>query len=270
MNSVLSQTYPNIEIVAVDDGSTDSSRQILNSYGMKIRVLNHPGFENRGQSAAINLAIRLTDSEYIAILDSDDLWEPNKIERQVDCLIKNPDVGLVYSNGYAIDEEGKKLYTLFPPGHKEMNMPERVLIDCYFSVPSNSLIRRSAFKKAGDFDESLRSAQDHDMAIRLSEVTNLEYLDEPLWYYRRHKDTQSQKHSIRRWNLGFKILSKACKRHHYSWNIRRRRLAVLYYRLGQCWFEERKIVRSLGCFAMAGLLDPVRSIKVIIGIEKKM
>mgnify|MGYP001620160184 FL=1 len=128
IDSALSQTYPNIEIIAVNDGSTDSTGEALKSYGTRIKVLEHPGRVNKGQSAAINLAMREADGEYVAILDSDDLWHPDKIARQVEFFEKNPDVGLVYANGYAIDENDDNLYELYKPGHVETNEPEKVLL----------------------------------------------------------------------------------------------------------------------------------------------
>lgn len=268
VDSALSQDYPNIEVVAVDDGSTDSTLEILRGYGDRIRVLQHPGRVNRGQSASINLAMRSTRGEYVAILDSDDVWRPEKTRRQVEILEKNPGCGLVYANGLAIDEKGNQLYRLFKPGHVETNSPEKLLLDCYMSVPSNSLVRRSAFEAAGEFDERLRSAQDHDMAVRLAEVTNFQYLDEPLWFYRRHPDTQSFKHTRRRWDAGFLILDKACKRRNYSSSIRRKRLAVLNFRLGQCLVSERKNVEAYFRFFLSGVLDPIRAARFLLGMDK--
>jgi glycosyltransferase involved in cell wall biosynthesis len=269
VDSALSQTYPNIEVVIIDDGCTDGSRMILEGYKKRIRILQHISRANKGQSASINLAIQLTDSEYIAILDSDDMWFPKKIEVQVKALENNRDIGLVYANGFAIDEHRNKLYQLFQQGHIEINNPDRVLLECYFHVPSNALVRRTAFSLAGEFDESMRSAQDHDMAIRLAEVTKLAYIEEPLWYYRRHSNTQSWKHSKRRWKTGFKILKKARKRHHYHSNIFLKRLAVLNFRLGQCLIEERRYTSAAIRFLVAGMLDPLRAMRVLLGKERR-
>ncbi len=268
INSALSQTYPNIEVIAVDDGSTDTTGEVLLNYGDKITVLEHSGRANKGQSAAINLAMRETRSKYVAILDSDDLWVPDKIEQQVKFLEKHPDVGLVYANGYAIDENGNKLYKLIPLGHVENNDPSRLLLQCHFSVPSNSLVRRSVFETVGDFDETMRSAQDHDMAVRIAEVTKLSYIDQPLWYYRRHPDTQSGKHVRRRWETGFRILNKACERYNYGFTIRRKRLSVLHFRVGQCILEERNYFKAILRFTFAGALDPLRAIKILFGKER--
>lgn len=267
VDSALSQTYPNIEIIAVNDGSTDSTGEVLKSYGTRIKVLEHPGGVNKGQSAAINLAMREADGEYVAILDSDDLWHPDKLARQVKFLENNPDVGLVYANGYAIDENDDNLYELYKPGHVETNDPKKVLLNCYLAIPSCSLVRRAAFEAAGEFDETMRSAQDHDMAVRLAEVTKFAYINEHLWYYRRHSDTQSCKHSRRRWEIGFKILEKAYKRRDYGLKVKRKRLAILNFRVGQCLLEEHKFVRAVGYFIKAGLMDPARAISVLLGIE---
>lgn len=268
VDSSLSQTYANLKIVAVDDGSTDGTRKVLESYGGDIKLLEHPGRVNKGQSAAINLAMRSTESKYVAILDSDDVWKPEKIECQLEVLEKSSVVGLVYANGFAIDENDKILYKLFPSTHVEKNRPEQVLLDCYIHLPSNSLIRRSSLNAAGEFDETMRSAQDHDMIIRLAEITKFAYLDEPLWYYRKHSDTQSMKYARRRWANGFKILNKACKRRNYSLNTRRKRFAVLYFRIGQCFLEERLYIRAAFNIVVAGIFDPVRAVKVLLRLEK--
>ena len=110
VESVLNQTYPHIELVVVDDGCTDNSRMILEQYKNSVRILEHPGRINKGQSAAINLGIRSSSSEYVAILDSDDLFAPEKIEKQVNFLEANLGIGLVYANGHAVDENGNILY----------------------------------------------------------------------------------------------------------------------------------------------------------------
>ncbi len=267
VQSVLDQTYPNIDLIIVDDGSADNSREVLQQFADKIKLLEHPGRVNKGQSAAINLGIQSSESKYVAILDSDDLFAPEKIALQVDYLEKNQDVGLVYGNGCAIDEHGKKLYPIYEDGHQENSDPERILMDCYFLLPNNSLVRRKVLEKVGGFDEALRSAQDHDMAIRVAEVTKLAYIDKELFYYRRHGDSISVNNATLRWNNGFIILEKARRRFNYRSGVIRKRRAVLYFRLGQCLLEEKKVVFALWNFLCSGFLDPMRALKVIVGRE---
>jgi glycosyltransferase involved in cell wall biosynthesis len=269
IDSALSQTYPNMDVVVIDDGISDGSRKILDDYGKQLRILEHPGKTNKGQSASINLAIQSTDSEYIAVLDSDDVWLHNKIEVQVEMLEKNKDIGLVYVNGYAIDCTGEKLYKLIEDNRVDAGNPEKILLEYYIGPPSSWLLRRSILEITGGFDESMRSAQDHDMAIRLAEVTKLAYIEEPLWYYRRHSDTQSWKHTKRRWKTGFKILKKARNRHRYHSHVFLKRLAVLNYRLGQCLVEERRYLSAAIRFLVAGMLDPLRATRVILGKERR-
>ncbi|MDD2735993.1 MAG: glycosyltransferase [Desulfuromonadaceae bacterium] len=268
INSVINQTYPNIELIVVDDGCTDGSRTLLESFGESFTILEHPGRANRGQSAAINLGIQNCTGEYVAILDSDDLFAPDKILKQVSFLMENPQIGLVYSNGHSIDENSNILFEIYGKKHTEDSNPNRVLLDCYFLLPNNSLLRRSVFEQVGGFDESLRASQDHDMAIRVSEVTKLAYLEDHLFFYRRHKDSISQKNAKRRWLNGYTILKKAYSRYNYPLSTIFGRLAVLNFRLGQCYYEEKRFLRAGLLFIASGICDPKRAIGVLIGKEK--
>jgi Glycosyltransferases, probably involved in cell wall biogenesis len=267
VESVLRQTWPNIELIVVDDGSTDGSREILESFGSKLQLMEHPGRANRGQSAAINLGIEACTGEYVAILDSDDLFAPQKIEKQVTFLIDHPEIGLVYANGNSIDVRGNVLYKFYDKDHSEPSFSARILLDCYFLIPNNSLIRKSVFASSGLFDEDLRAAQDHDMAIRISEVARIAYIPECLFYYRRHKDSISFKNVKTRWQNGYRILWKACRRHRYPLKIILGRLAVLNFRMAQCHLEEKQYVKAAMYLLAAGLTDPLRSIRVLLGIE---
>ena len=105
------------------------------------------------------------------------------------------------------------------------------------------------------------------MAIRIAEVTLLGYLNEELFYYRRHADSISHTQAKLRWNNGLKILRKAVKRYPYSLDTRRRRFAVLSFRIGQCYWEENSYLRALACFVAAGVCDPWRSLRVLAGRE---
>ena len=268
IDSVLNQTYPNIELICVDDGCTDGTRKILDSYESKITVFEHPGRENKGQSASINLGIQSSESDYVAVLDSDDLFASEKIEKQVKHLNDNPDIGYMYSNGYAIDKNGKNLFKIFPDKYIAPGDPETVLLKCPLGTPSGYLVRRLMYVQAGYFDEKLRSSQDHDMAVRLAETGQLGYLDETLWYKREHCDSLSGLQSERRWRCGFIILKKACKRYPYSFSVQRQRRAILHFRLGQCMIDKNKFLTAAINFVSAGLLDPKRAFGVLTGKEK--
>ncbi len=270
VESVLNQTYTDIELIVIDDGSTDDTRDILEGYGDRITLLEHEARQNRGQSASINLGLDRARGKYLAILDSDDYWEPDKIESQVGYLQRHPEVGLVYGNGTAVSGNGEFLYDIYTPGHREESKPEKVLVDCYFSLPSNALMRKSLLKKAGYFDETLRAGQDHDMAIRIAEIARLAYIDRPLFHYRRHNESISKSNNgaVSRWNNGFVILEKARKRYPYPPAVIRKRKAVLYFRLFQCAWENSSGLRALRNLLLAGLNDPMRALGVLLRWEK--
>lgn len=267
VQSVLDQTYSNIETLVIDDGCTDSSRAVLDTFGDRIRVLEHPGRQNRGQSAGINLALSQSQSDYVAILDSDDRWLPDKIAEQVEYLEAHPDVGLVYGRGEAVDENGRHLFYIHGPDHRETSDPHRVLLDCYFLLPNNSLVRRSVFEQVGGFDETLRSAQDHDMAIRVAEVTRLAFVDRMWFQYRRHPDSISRRKAELRWRTGFRILEKARSRYPYPREVLRGRAGVLHFRLAQCMLEESRYAGAVWHLLRAFCCDPGRSLKVLAGRE---
>lgn len=268
IDSVLGQTYSNVELIVVDDGSTDGTRKVVDTYKGRITILEHPGRVNRGQSAAINVGLRKATGKYIAILDSDDYWAPEKLDVLVGYLEAHPETGVVYSNGFAVDANGNELYRIYARPHSETNDPCRVLLDCYFLLPNNAVVRRSIMEQAGEFDESLRSAQDHDMAIRVSELTKLAYIDQGLFFYRRHENSISNRNALLRWRNGFKILVKAKRRYPYPRSVIRRRAAVLHFRLFQCLMENRKPLSAIYHLGLAGLKDPLRSIGVATGRER--
>jgi glycosyltransferase involved in cell wall biosynthesis len=267
IDSVLIQTYKNIEIIVVNDGSTDSSLAVLKTYGKSIKIIEHDSCLNKGQSASLNLGIVSSNSEYVAFLDSDDVFLPHKIEIQVAFMEKFKNIGLVYTNGYAIDENDNNLYKIYNKKHIEYNNPNCVLLDFYF-FPSCILLRRNVLEKAGFFDEKLRAAQDHDLALRICEITSIAYLDEILFCYRRHKNSISAKNAKKRWKNGYIILNNARKRYPYKFRTLLFRLAVLNFRLGQCYFEESKYFRFFLMMIAAGLCDPYRALRVLMKKEK--
>lgn len=268
IDSVLNQTFEDFEVFCIDDGSTDETREVLQHYGNQITVLEHDGRVNKGQSAAINLGIRHARGEYIGVLDSDDLWYPDKLSQQVAFFDENPYVDIVYGNGQAINEHGNRLYEIYGPEHRENNEVNELLLNCYFLLPNNALVRSRLYEAAGYFDESLRAAQDHDMLIRLAEVGNVAYVNRPWFKYRRHANSISSQNADLRWRNGFRILNAAARRYPYPKSVVRRRRAVLRFRLAQCFAERRQYGLALFNAVLSGMLDPLRAIRVILGRER--
>jgi glycosyltransferase involved in cell wall biosynthesis len=267
IDSVLDQTYPEVQLIVIDDGSSDGTHEKIEAYGNRLELRTHPGHVNKGQSASINLGLRQARGKYIAILDSDDYWAPEKLDVQVHFLEKNPDIGLVYTNGYAVNAEGEVIYQIYGNNHKENNDADAVLLDCYILLPQNSLVRKSVYDNAGFFEESYRSAQDHDMLIRIAEITRFAYLQDFLFFYRRHSGSISSTQQALRWETGFRILENAGQRYPYKRATLRKRKAVLNYRIGRIRLQERRYLSGTVHLGRAFMLDPQRAFKVMLGLE---
>ena len=260
IESVLNQDYENLEIIAIDDGSTDETRKILESYLPKIRMLSHPNDANLGEAASVILGITQSKADLIAFLDHDDIWYPNKVKEQAKIFQKCSDVGLVYTNGYVIDESDNILYKLFPGDFWEENIPGKILLKCYIRTSSCVMLKREIFEQIGSFKTDI-CIVDHDIWVRMSEVANFYYIPDVLTAYRKHRDQTSLKRKM--WEDGIIILKEACKRYPYGSNLKRKRLAVLYYRLGEYDWKNKDFLRALKNYCFAGILDPARAVAFV-------
>lgn len=270
VDSVLEQSYPHIELIAVDDGSSDGTYGLLQEFERdgKLRLITHEGHINKGQSAALNLGISAATGAYIAILDSDDMFAPGKLVDQVAFLEAHPDIGMVYGQGHAVDADGHFLFKVPGDGHEESSDPNRILLDCYMALPGGALVRRSVMDKAGGFEEDFRASQDHDMVVRVMEVTRVAYLPRLAFFYRKHGDAISVNSLERRWLTGMEILRRAAARYPYRKSTLRKRKAVLHFRLGQTYWRQGKRLKAIPHLLKSGLLDPMRAVGVLTGREQ--
>jgi glycosyltransferase involved in cell wall biosynthesis len=261
IESVLNQDYENLEVIAIDDGSTDETRKVLERYLPKIRILSHPNNANLGEAASVILGITQSKAGLIAFLDHDDIWYPNKVKEQVKIFQKCSDVGLVYTNGYVIDESDNILYKLFPDDFQEENIPGKILLKCYIRTSSCVMLKREIFEQIGSFQTGI-CIVDHDIWVRMSEVAKFHYIPDVLTAYRKHRYQTSLKRKM--WEDGIIILKEACKRYPYGVNLRRKRLAVLYYRLGKHDWGHNGYFRAVKNYFLAGIFDPFRAVDFIL------
>jgi len=261
--SALQQDYEQIEITVVDDGSTDDTVRKVESFAPRVRILHHPNKANLGTAASRNLGIKSTEAELIAFLDHDDIWHPTKIREQVTIFNNYPDVGLVHTNGYSIDENDNILYELLPKDFNEPQQPEAILLSCYIKAPSSVIARRDLLEKAGMFCEGFRLSSDHDLWIRMKEITNFYFLAKHLLGIRQHSTQLSRQRAM--WEAGFDVLERAIARYPYGLAVKRKRLAVLHYRLGIWDLRNSHYQNAFKNFLSAFKLDPYRSIKVLCG-----
>jgi glycosyltransferase involved in cell wall biosynthesis len=183
VESVRSQTFRDLEVIVVDDGSTDDTPKVMNRYRDDSRVRYHRA-ENRGPAAARNTGIRMARGTMIAFLDADDQWLPSKLDRQVRLLEADAGVAVVYARRLLVDEAGRGLAYQQPDLHRGDVLQQLFLSN--FICLSSAVVRRDALVRAGLFDERIKlaSAEDYDLWLRLAQEFRFDYVDEPLVLYR--------------------------------------------------------------------------------------
>jgi glycosyltransferase involved in cell wall biosynthesis len=189
INSILSQSYSNIEIIVVDDCSSDNTHQVILDNFSKIHNLTYVKHEiNKGGNAARNTGIDVARGKLIAFLDSDDEWINTKIEKQVDRIIKNENCGLVYTACENVDLISSHIvsYSYEEPSN---NPFYKLLCQNFIGTTSSILCRKRCLLAVGKFDESLPSCQDWELYIRMAQRYSIEYINEALLKYYVHSDS---------------------------------------------------------------------------------
>ena len=184
--SVVRQTYPNIEIVYVDNNSTDNTFEIADEI-FRTSGLPYKWFKiekNYSISENLNFLIKEASGKYIAPQSGDDWWELTNLERKIAFYEANPKYGIVYCNGYYYNDRTQKKALPDTANFKTGFIFDNLLFDgVYF--PVGYVVKREVFEKVGLYDEQIM-ADDWDMWLRVSQYYPIGYFDEPLVYYRRH------------------------------------------------------------------------------------
>jgi glycosyltransferase involved in cell wall biosynthesis len=175
INSVLTQSFPDYELIVVDDGSTDSTQAVIAKHEGKLSVLFQ---DNRGVAAARNLGIRHSSGELVSFLDSDDEWLPQKLQRQLD-LFRRGDESFVCHTDEIWLRDGKNVSQKAKHAKQGGRFFERALELCLIS-PSSVMISRNLLDRVGWFDESLPAAEDYDLWLRLTAFYPVHFVAEPL------------------------------------------------------------------------------------------
>lgn len=187
IQSVFNQSYRNYEVIVIDDGSMDNTREVVARFSEDVRYIRQG---NRGLSSARNRGIEVANGDYIALLDADDTWLPGFLSTVVERLESEPELGAVYTGFFFVNTEGELL-----PQRSTSTVPDNQLydrlLDGEFFVPAAVVARRLCFECVGLFDEALRGSEDWDMWLRVAREFPFAGISEPLVNYRIHGKNMS-------------------------------------------------------------------------------
>jgi len=204
IESLLNQTFSNFELIIVNDHSTDESWKVIEKYcSQDDRVISINNPSNFGPFKSANQGLRIAKGTYIARMDSDDLSHPLRFERQLDFLKSHPEVGLLGSNGYYIDDKGKKQKP-FKRYENDLNIRWGLLFNSQF-LHSTIIFKRSLLDIVGGYSETPLYSQDYDMYIRLLDHTTGSNLRDRLVYWRRTNGSISSKFKQAQLSFGIQI-----------------------------------------------------------------
>jgi len=188
IESVLFQTYPRHEVIVVDDGSTDETWALIESLGSKVWGIRK---RNGGVASALNCGIQQASGDYIAWLSHDDVFLPDKLERQVELLLRAPHFKACYTDYYVVDGGGKILGEVETPWYPKQEAIRALFARSYING-STMVMERSCFETVGLFSETLRYTQDIEMWLRLLEHFEIGRVSEKLLKWRFHPSQGSR------------------------------------------------------------------------------
>lgn len=189
IESALQQTYPNIEIIIVNDGSTQYTDKVK-KYSEKIKYIEK---ENGGTATALNLGIKHATGDYFSWLSSDDIYHPEKIAKQLS-FMRETQANAVYSPVIFIDSKSKPTSQSTGVYYSDKSLFLSLLLTGCFINGCSVLLKMDVFSKVGLFDKSFPYAHDYDLWMRVVQHYDFQYINEPLVFYRVHANMGTKKH----------------------------------------------------------------------------
>jgi glycosyltransferase involved in cell wall biosynthesis len=191
IDSVFAQTFKDWEIIFWDNRSTDKSAEIARSYGEMLKY--YKGEEFLPLGAARRKAVEKAQGQYIALLDCDDIWLPDKLEKQIALFERNPSLGLVYSDCYIIDDKGNKDQKTSFGTNKPFKGDVLAELILYNPIPCpTAMFSRKAYNDSGGINPSRKFSEEYELFVKITQVYQIDYIDKPLAMYRIHEGNWSK------------------------------------------------------------------------------
>ena len=256
IKSVLNQTFKDFELIIVDDGSTDNTRQVVEGFQKRDPRIKYIWQENFGGPAKpINAGLKVAQGEYIAFIESDDEWLPEKLERQLEIFqnSKKEDLGFVGCNVLIVNEKTKttKVYNILNYDNKIL---EKLLAGEFFSNFSTHMVKREVMNIIGLLDENLKLSADQDICLRIAKRYNFDFVSTPLIKYHVHEENISMKSSYNKqltdWLYILRKHQGLYKRYPKIYSHVLRGLGALYILSGNCKQSRQYFLRSIAAYPL--------------------
>jgi len=240
IESILNQTFKDFEFIIIDDGSSDTSKKVIESYkDPRIKLISRP---NKGLTKSLNEGLSVARGKYIARQDADDISVKNRFEKQVKLLESNKTIGMVGSNYTVMDETGKKLVTTNVFTHPDDLKICQVV--CNQFGHGSVMIRGQLIEEVGGYDESVGYVEDYDLWVRLSRMSGISNIEEPLYLWRKRAESITHSNHELQIQQAFSVRDKAFK--HFMKHRRQYRIFG-YHKSGDHYKSRRATVfRNLG------------------------
>lgn len=265
ITSVFAQTYQDWELIVVDDGSTDHTPSVVQRYDQRGHLVRYHHQVSQGPGAARNTGLALARGEFIAFLDDDDLWLPEKLGTQVGYLRRHPDVGFVYCPMRVLEPDGR--WDGMKPSAAHEPTWEALLRHSF--IPPSVVVRRVCFDACGAFAEHLAVAEDYDLWLRVGRRFPFGATTEPLAVYRRHGANVTRHMTSRSYECHVQIFQRLRKDHAESPRHRaivEGRLAKEWHLLGKAYLEERRYPEACEAFLREIGINPFGGSKPYLAV----
>jgi glycosyltransferase involved in cell wall biosynthesis len=257
IESVLAQSARHLEVVVVDDGSTDDTAAVVQRYADRgVRYVQRP---HGGAGKARNAGLQVTSAPLIAFLDADDAWLPDRVAAGMAHLDRHPELALAAADAFACDEQMRPTAVVPAAKRPTGRMLDQLLVDNVVLNPSSVLVRRSAIEAAGGFSE-IPFGEDWDTWIEIAKRFPIGFIDRPLALVRRHSGSVSPTRGRVRVDVNRAIVERHLRQYRPAWKrpiIRRRAASMAYFHaaLGSVKGGDKRVARRYAVSAVA--LDPI-------------